>query len=77
MTEDEKLIIDKMFDYQLIDDVKLPLHLLIRDEGKRMLSAIMDCCPECEDRTFAIIRLRDALIAANDAIALNDHKEPQ
>jgi hypothetical protein len=43
----------------------------IRDGAERLIRRILDHVPESADRTVAIRHVRDALMVANGAIALN------
>jgi len=44
----------------------------IRESAKAFAHTIMDCCPDCEDRDAAIMKVRMAVMTANASIAINE-----
>ena len=42
----------------------------IREAGWFLAKTILECCPDCADRTVAIRRVREAVMVANAAVAL-------
>lgn len=44
---------------------------VIREAGKRLAEAILECTPPCADQQAAIRKVREAVMTANAAVALN------
>jgi len=44
----------------------------IREAGKHLAQAILDCTPSCADQTAAIRKVREAVMTSNAAIAINE-----
>ena len=47
---------------------------VIRDHARSLAAAIMGCCPDCADRSAAIRKVREAMMTANAAIALETYE---
>lgn len=68
MTEAERLEI--AFTYQRPDDDRFRTYAGVRAAGKALALAILNAAPKCADRTDAIRKVREAVMTANAAIAL-------
>jgi len=69
MTEAERLEI--AFTYQRPDDDRFRSYAVVRAAGKALALAILNAAPKCADRTDAIRKVREAVMTANAAIALD------
>ena len=49
-------------------------YVVIRDRARSLAAAIMGCCPDCADRSAAIRKVREAMMTANAAIALETYE---
>lgn len=67
MTDAER--IDIAFTYQRPDD-RFRQYAVVRAAGKTLALAILNAAPKCADRTDAIRKVREAVMTANAAIAL-------
>jgi len=68
MTDAER--IDIAFTYQRPDDDRFRQYAVVRAAGKTLALAILNAAPKCADRTDAIRKVREAVMTANAAIAL-------
>jgi hypothetical protein len=50
---------------------------LIRERGKDLVAAILSRCPPCADTTAAVRKVREAVMTANAAIALEPRAIPR
>ncbi len=65
-------IIEELFTYHPVQDEAQQLKYgMVRDSAKALALQIWKACPYGRDRTRAIDALRDAVMIANAAIALN------
>lgn len=64
----EKL--DKIFTYN-DDPAMIPHYVAIRDAAKVFAAVVIDNTPQCADQTAVIRKIREAVMTANAAIALN------
>lgn len=62
--------IDIAFTYQRPDEDKYRTYAGVRAAGKALALAILNAAPKCADRTSAIRKVREAVMDANAAIAL-------
>lgn len=61
--------LDNWFTYHSPSPEQLPKYLAIREAGKAFARAIVDNAPESADTTAATRKVREAVMAANQAIA--------
>ena len=59
-----------VFDYQPPTPEARRKHEAIREQAVVMTKTLLTCCPETADRTVAIRKLREAVMMAHQAIAL-------
>lgn len=64
--------IEKMFTYQPPKNDQPARYVKIRDKAKELALVIVECTPGCPDQTAAIRHLREAVMTANAAIAINE-----
>lgn len=62
--------IDNIFTYHPPTPEDQKRYVAIRDAAKVFANAIVENTPECADQTAAIRKLREAVMTANAAIAL-------
>lgn len=63
--------IDIAFTYQRPDEDRFRQYAVVRAAGKTLALAILNAAPKCADRTDAIRKVREAVMTANAAIALD------
>ena len=69
MSEAERL--DLAFTYHVPSDRQSRLYAGVRVAGQALALAILNAAPKCADRTDAIRKVREAVMTANAAIALD------
>jgi hypothetical protein len=69
MTQSE---LDNIFSYHVPKADQPSRYEQIRAAGKALAQAIIDCTPACADQTAAIRKVREAVMTANAAIAINE-----
>jgi len=67
------LDIERIFTYQPPTDDQTPKYNELREAAKAFALTIERCCPACADRSAAIRLVREAVMTANAAIALDGH----
>ena len=65
-----KIDLDHIFTYHN-DPAKIPNYVAIRDAAKVFAQVVIDNTPECADQSAAIRKIREAVMTANAAIALD------
>lgn len=50
-------------------------YTMIRAAAKKLAQVIMECCPPSADRSAAVRKVREAVMTANAAIALEPREE--
>ena len=68
----EQAELDNIFSYHPPKDDQGERYIKIRDAGKQLAQTILDCTPKCADQTAAIRKVREAVMTANAAIAINE-----
>ncbi len=63
--------VDKIFSYHAPDEEQKRKYELIRGAAKNFAWVLLDEVPECADRSVAIRCLRECVMNANAAIALD------
>jgi len=63
--------VDKIFSYHAPDDDKIAKYATIRSEARHFAKTLLDTVPECADRSVALRKLRECVMDANAAIALD------
>lgn len=63
--------LDDVFSYHRPTEDQLPRYERLRAGAHAFARIIMECAPKCADRTAAIRHIREAVMTANAAIALN------
>jgi hypothetical protein len=63
--------IDWQFQYHPPTPEQVEKYILIRETAKTLATVIGECCPTCADRSAALRKLREAVMTANAAIALD------
>lgn len=74
--------LDALFTYQDPDASKDPEEMkiryrVLRREARAFAKLIVDLCPASSDRTTAVRTVREALMWANAAIALEEARAPE
>ena len=64
--------IDWMFRYQPLKDDQAHRYVAVREAARRLAITIMGNTPSCADQTTAIRKVREAVMTANAAIAINE-----
>ena len=64
--------LDNIFSYHSPKGDQPERYVKIRDAGKALAQTILDCTPGCADQTAAIRKVREAVMTANAAIAINE-----
>ncbi len=64
--------IDHIFSYHPPKGDQSARYVKLRDAAKQFAETIIECTPECADQTAAIRKVREAVMTANAAIALNE-----
>jgi len=67
--------LDQIFTYHAPVEGQPRRYVLIREAGKKLAETILACCPGCADTTAAIRKVREAVMVANAAIALEGEVE--
>lgn len=62
----------KMFTYREPVDDQVDWYRRIREDARLLANTINAMAPECDEKSFAITKLREAVMWANAAIALNE-----
>lgn len=62
--------LDQVFTYHN-DPAAIPKYQAIRDAAKVFAQVVLDNAPDCADRTVALRGIRETVMNANAAIALN------
>lgn len=60
-----------VFAYHPPDAIKQAKYARLRDAAKNLATEIQDAVPDCADRSAALRHLRECVMTANAAIALN------
>lgn len=63
--------LDAVFTYHAPTDEDVEKYATIRLEARNLAETILLLCPACADRSTAIRKVREALMTANVAIALD------
>lgn len=66
-----KLNLEHIFSYHKPTADQLPKYERLREAAKEFAKAIVECTPECADQSAAIRHVREAVMTANAAIALD------
>ena len=64
--------IERIFTYQQTRDGQVERYVKIREHAKALAHVIVETTPQCADQTAAIRKLRECVMTANAAIALED-----
>ena len=67
-----KAEIDNIFSYHAPKAGQPERYLRIREAAKVLAQEIVACTPACADQTAAIRKVREAVMTANAAIAINE-----
>lgn len=65
-------VLDNIFSYHSPKDGQPERYNRLREAGKHLAQAILDCTPVCADQSAAIRKVREAVMTANAAIAINE-----
>lgn len=68
----EQAELDNIFSYHAPKEGQADRYVKIRDAGKHLAQTIIGCTPGCADQTAAIRKVREAVMTANAAIAINE-----
>lgn len=63
--------VDQVFTYHKPREEQLPKYHAVREAGKAFCQVLLENIPECADRTAATRMIREAVMTANAAIALD------
>lgn len=64
--------IDNIFSYHAPKEGQPERYLRLRSAAKFFAQEIIDCTPVCADQAAAIRKVREAVMTANAAIAINE-----
>lgn len=64
--------IENTFSYHAPKGDQTDRYQKIRDKAKELAHVILECTPSCADQTAAIRKLRESVMTANAAIAINE-----
>lgn len=64
--------LDNIFTYHAPKNDQVERYQAIRDAGKMLAQAIIDNTPGCPDQAMAVRKVREAVMTANAAIAINE-----
>lgn len=64
--------LDNIFSYHPPKSDQPARYVAIRDAGKALAQTILDSTPQCPDQSAAIRKVREAVMTANAAIAINE-----
>lgn len=64
--------IDNIFTYHKPNEDQIPRYEAIRKAGKTLAKTILSATPGCPDQRVAIRKVREAVMVANAAIAINE-----
>lgn len=64
--------VEKAFTYHPPFGTQTERYVAIRDKGKELALMILELTPSCADQTAAIRKVREAVMTANAAIAINE-----
>ena len=64
--------LNNIFVYRKPTKEALPKFKSIRETGKTLAQVILINCPPCADTTAAVRKVREAVMTANQAIAVNE-----
>jgi hypothetical protein len=67
---DEQAALDDVFSYHAPKDDQIPRYNLLREGAKAFATLIVQTVPSSADRTAALRKVREAVMTANAAIAL-------
>jgi hypothetical protein len=62
---------DDVFKYHAPSADQIPKYEAIREAGKHFCRAVEENTPRCADQSAAIRKIREAVMTANSAVALN------
>jgi hypothetical protein len=71
LEKERRVDINNIFTYHAPSAEQLPKYEAIRAKAKEMGQCIVDNTPNCADQTAAVRLLREAVMTANAAIALD------
>ncbi len=63
--------VDEVFTYHSPTEETIPHYVRIREAGKALALVILESTPRCTDQQVAIRKVREAVMTANAAVALN------
>ncbi len=66
--------IDNWFTYHQPSQNQVHVYNRVREQGRKLAYTIRDSCPPGPDTTVAIRKLRETIMAANQAIACADEE---
>ena len=64
--------LDNIFTYHAPKGGQTERYEVIREAGKELARVIITTTPECADQSAAIRKIREAVMTANAAIAINE-----
>lgn len=71
LTEEQKQTLDNVFSYHPADEISLPKYAALRESAKAFAAVILQSCPPSADRTDALRKVRECVMTANAAVALD------
>ena len=71
MTPEETKALVDVFSYHAPTSDQIPKYEAIRAAGLVLATAIGESCPKCADRSAALRNVREAVMTANAAVALD------
>jgi hypothetical protein len=64
--------LDNIFSCHAPKDGQQNRYVAIRDAGRHLAQVILNSTPKCSDQSAAIRKVREAVMTANAAIAINE-----
>lgn len=71
LTSFRSVPLEEVFTYQKPTEAQIPKYEEIRAAGLRFATVVVNNTPVCADQTAAIRKIREAVMTANAAIALD------
>jgi hypothetical protein len=67
-----ELDLENIFKYHAPKDDQPKRYERLRASARQFAETVITCCPDAEDRNYAIRKIREAVMMANASIAINE-----
>jgi hypothetical protein len=71
LSDEDRAQLDDVFSYHAPTPDQIPKYTALREAAKIFAAVVMAACPQSADRTAALRKVREAVMTANAAVALN------